>query len=395
MITKEINQLKKDIKKVIKTINKHLVNEGIDQNYILDIAEYIKTLLANIYGDKLLYPEILNQFIYEKIKFTPIDNEFSFNFSIELNKKILKQLKEINKHSPEQKSDEWYAYRYERITASDIASVFNKSPFNSRNKLLQDKCKDFKDTTFSSNKYMDHGNKYEDCAAHYYEYLSNSKDYEFGCLPHHNISFLGASPDGITENGIMLEIKCPLSRPIKGIPPIYYWYQIQIQLEVADLPRCDYIECKFIEKEKDDFFELIKTHNITECKEIGFIIQIIDKTKNKYIYKYNTFGSKVSDFKEWENNTINEILKSNQFEYVKTIYWVLEEYGLCKIYRDKRWYRENINSLSNFWDEVLEGRKKIRENKDFQIPTDNSKINYPKKQQKYLMYDSDDSQTVN
>ena len=46
-----------------------------------------------------------------------------------------------------------------------------------------------------------------------------------------SIEYLAASPDGITPDGVMLEIKCPLSREIKGIPPIYYWQQMQQQLD--------------------------------------------------------------------------------------------------------------------------------------------------------------------
>lgn len=40
----------------------------------------------------------------------------------------------------------------------------------------------------------------------------NTKIYEFGLMknPHHD--FFGASPDGISELGVMLEIKCPYKR---------------------------------------------------------------------------------------------------------------------------------------------------------------------------------------
>jgi hypothetical protein len=188
----------------------------------------------------------------------------------------------------------------------------------------------------------------------------------------------------------MLEIKCPLSRPIYGIPPIYYWYQMQIQLEVANLPRCDFLECKIVEKEEEEFLELLNEYNIKKTVEVGFIIQVLDKNKNKDNFIYYPYNSNITEFKNWEENEINEILKDNNKEYIKTIYWVLEEYGLCKIYRDIDWYNNNIEHLTNFWNEVLDGRsnKKVDSNK---IINDKLKLDKSNtlKISKYLMFDSD------
>ena len=47
-----------------------------------------------------------------------------------------------------------------------------------------------------------------------------------------------SSPDGISELGIMLEIKCPFKIKIDGSIPEQYWMQIQGQLEVCDLEEC-------------------------------------------------------------------------------------------------------------------------------------------------------------
>jgi hypothetical protein len=96
------------------------------------------------------------------------------------------------------------------------------------------------------------GNKYESVAVLIYEYRNNVKVLEFGCLKHPFINFLGASPDGITEDGIMLEIKCPSTREITGIPPPYYWCQVQGQLEVCELDRCDFLECKIKEYDGEE-----------------------------------------------------------------------------------------------------------------------------------------------
>ena len=54
-------------------------------------------------------------------------------------------------------------------------------------------------------------------------YLDNGEIKEFGSLPHQTeeLSMVTASPDAITPNGYMLEIKAPVKREITGIPPPY------------------------------------------------------------------------------------------------------------------------------------------------------------------------------
>ena len=88
------------------------------------------------------------------------------------------------------------------------------------------------------------GVKYEEVAVMIYEQRNSMKVFEYGCIPHPVYDFIGASPDGITDSGIMLEIKCPSSRKITGVIPSYYWCQVQTQLEVCELDRCDFLECK-------------------------------------------------------------------------------------------------------------------------------------------------------
>jgi len=77
-----------------------------------------------------------------------------------------------------------------------------------------------------------------------YERYYQTRLYEFGCIPHPRVDWLAASPDGITEDGVMVEIKCPYSRTPKGIPSLTYYTQIQAQLEVCDFEICDFMECE-------------------------------------------------------------------------------------------------------------------------------------------------------
>ena len=100
---------------------------------------------------------------------------------------------------------------------------------------------------FTGNIHTEWGVKYEDVAVKLYELRNNTKVHEFGIMEHPTYKFISASPDGISVEGIMLEIKCPPKRKITGIPPRHYWMQMQIQLEVCDLEYCDFLECKITE----------------------------------------------------------------------------------------------------------------------------------------------------
>ena len=115
------------------------------------------------------------------------------------------------------------------------------NPYSNSNQLLLE-CG--KNVPFPSNAAIDWGVKYEEVAVQIYEYRNSVNVVEYGCIKHPNYDWLGASPDGITDDGVMLEIKCPSSRAITGVIPSYYWCQVQGQLEVCELDRCDFLECK-------------------------------------------------------------------------------------------------------------------------------------------------------
>ena len=115
------------------------------------------------------------------------------------------------------------------ITASDMAAVIGKCKYNKPIKVIRKKCGI--DDKFTGNKFTEWGIKYEEIATKIYEIDYNTKVIEFGLIQHPQLSFIGASPDGITQDGIMLEIKCPYSRVINGKPSKKYYSQIQGQLE--------------------------------------------------------------------------------------------------------------------------------------------------------------------
>ena len=54
---------------------------------------------------------------------------------------------------------------------------------------------------------------------------------------------VGATPDGVTDDGVIVEVKCPYYRSVHhGYIPLRYWWQVQCQLEATGLDEADYME---------------------------------------------------------------------------------------------------------------------------------------------------------
>ena len=105
------------------------------------------------------------------------------------------------------------------ITASDFGSILGHSNYGSSKSVLKQKCG--LGAKFRGNVFTRWGTKYEEVATEIYRIKYNTTVIEFGCLGHPKYSFIGASPDGITPDGIMLEIKVPKTRKFKAnnVPP--------------------------------------------------------------------------------------------------------------------------------------------------------------------------------
>ena len=153
----------------------------------------------------------------------------------------------------EQKSAEWLAMRRELLTASDAAAALGIKPYPSfsgspRSDLMRRK---LSNATFCSAATA-HGNAHEDDARRAMCEVLGETVYDFGLLRHDSVRdegdesalpWLGASPDGITATGRMVEIKCPVSREIvPGHVPHHYYPQLQIQMEVCDLDQAIFVE---------------------------------------------------------------------------------------------------------------------------------------------------------
>jgi len=140
-----------------------------------------------------------------------------------------------------QRSEEWLRLREGMLTASDAATALGVNPYEKPKDLILKKCGYKK---FNGNNATVHGNKYEEEARDIYCLRYGEVAHEIGLRPHPLYSFLGGSPDGITESGKLLEIKCPLRRDIKPEVPVYYMPQLQLLMDILNLDECHFIQYK-------------------------------------------------------------------------------------------------------------------------------------------------------
>ena len=170
----------------------------------------------------------------------------------------VKELQEIPQY--EQRTPEWYQQRENAITASDIPTVLCENSFKTPMKLLVDKCGG-NPKPFTGSEATRWGNHYEDIALEYYSERYNKKVFSFGLLLHRDYTWIGGSPDGITSDGILLEVKCPIKRKvILGEVPHHYLSQVLLNLEICDLEMAHFIE--YVPGKSDSDFIL----NVVEIK---------------------------------------------------------------------------------------------------------------------------------
>jgi putative phage-type endonuclease len=310
---------------------------------------------------------------------------------------ICKKVRDLMlKPQPVQLSPEWFEARKGKITASSASCLLVRdeitcknyvtiykleetfdydekccNPYSSKQQYMFEKCKQ----TFKGSPATFWGQRYESIATHVYELMTKTKVIDFGLLAHPTLDWIAASPDGITEDGVMLEIKCPYRRKITGIPPLYYYQQVQIQLEVADLEVCDFLEVEF--EEMSSMRELIDDSLHDEIPEYtGVYIQLEcipdEFEKRNYFYPGKGVYNNPIEMNNWSISTIDDLLSVRNLEVIKqqenyticmdenyrkytikTVYWRTKIASIVRIERDRKWFNDIKDFLKSQWGDVL------------------------------------------
>jgi len=291
----------------------------------------------------------------EKIKACVVD-VFNYNEYLMCDfNKVAKDIKQVpilkNILLVPQRSPEWFDLRLNRLTASDLAQALGKGKFGTRKQLLEKKAFPEKVVFDNFMAPLKWGVMFEEMGMRCYnQSVNRAKIFEFGLIPNNEIKCFGASPDGITETGIMVEMKCPFKRKCTNDVPEQYFLQIQGQLATCNLSFCDYVEC---------YFEIY--HDICEytmnCKEMnttnhGIILEFTD-ADNNYKYEYSPAYYTASQCIEWANHNVGAVLKENPgYIFVKMSPFKLKNMFHTRVEFDKNLWDEVVPQIYKFWEDV-------------------------------------------
>jgi putative phage-type endonuclease len=318
----------------------------------------------------------------------------------------------VNQHMPEQRTEEWYDYRNRIMTASPAGCYIFVSDYEyalaktgllcmdtdgkpvKKTHIGKKRCNCFPgwkqqveikcigEKSWSSNKYTRHGVKYEPVITAIYERKTGKKVLEFGIMPHSSIDWLGASPDGIRPDGIMVEIKAPSREHLTEEIILQYWIQMQLQMEVCDLDECDFVEARikdYVSKEdylEDTFYDEegnLVYHLNSEGNPKGIVLTIeknvvqgdLDKIVREYVYPFPDGGyfESFEEEEDWIRGWISEKVENNVDMFIeddtriRVTYYNIVEWECRRVNRDREWFKLRKPDFEESWNTILKYRK--------------------------------------
>jgi putative phage-type endonuclease len=314
-----------------------------------------------------------------------IEIEDVVNRFVELRKEREQLRRLISSPGIKQRTPEWYQARHALVTASDIAQSLGHGKFDTQEAFFEKKVPPIlppappppsseeglqpkpQPSDFAVKPHLKWGTMFEDTAAAIYSARNATRVHEFGLIVHpdHPSVPIGASPDGITEMGIMVEIKCPFKRKITGEVPLQYYYQIQGQLEVCRLRHCDYLECEFSEYKTALDFEIdvldssdgvsehdADTHFGTACngREKGIIAEFESEDGMDVYYKHSKISPTKGEYETWVRD--RKEVDDDRDRLKKLHFWRLEVYSVVRVDRDEDFLAHMMRDVNDVWKRV-------------------------------------------
>lgn len=152
----------------------------------------------------------------------------------------------------EQRTDEWFAARLGKVTASRVADLmattktgYAASRDNLMAQLVIERLTNHQQESYT-NASMQWGTEQEPFARAAYEIATGQMVDECGFVPHPTIADAGASPDGLVGAEGLVEIKCPntagmIDALLTQTVPGKYNTQMQMQMACTGRAWCDYV----------------------------------------------------------------------------------------------------------------------------------------------------------
>ena len=142
----------------------------------------------------------------------------------------------------EQRSQAWLDWRQCGVSASDAAVILGVSPYKSRWQLWAEKSGIVREPDLSANPHVLRGIEQEDDARNQMEQALNDAPLLPVCAEWEQNPILRASFDGLTKDGVPVELKCPTQKVYDEVKTLKdksegycrAFYQVQFQILVAD-----------------------------------------------------------------------------------------------------------------------------------------------------------------
>ena len=193
----------------------------------------------------------------------------------------------------DQGSEEWFAIRIGKVTASRVADIIAKtksgystSRDNYMAQLVCERLTNQKGESFT-NAAMQHGTETEPLDRAAYEALKDVLVDEVGFVPHPSIKMAGASPDGFVGQDGLIEIKCPntathIDTLLSESVPTKYFTQMQFQLACTGREWCDFVSFdNRLPEELQLFVKRVPRDDVyirlIEAEIVQFIAELDDK----------------------------------------------------------------------------------------------------------------------
>jgi len=202
----------------------------------------------------------------------------------------------------EQRSEEWYAARCGKVTASKIADITKRiksgdwaaSRRNYAAQLVTERLTGRPHIPTYTNEYMEWGQEQEAPAREAYVKVTGSTVEEVGFVDHPRIGLAGASPDGLIGTDGLLEIKCLIKANHIDIllTENLEKYELQMLWQMACTGRqwCDFVS--YNPELPDDMQLFIKRLHRDEDKihklerEVKIFLEEVEETTNDLKSKF-------------------------------------------------------------------------------------------------------------
>jgi len=201
----------------------------------------------------------------------------------------------------EQRTEEWFAARLGKVTASKVADVIAKTKTgysaSRENYMAQLVCERMTQTVAESytNAAMQWGTETEPLARAAYEAHVDVLVDEVAMIQHPTIEASGASPDGLVGDDGQIEIKCPntathIDTLLSQQAPAKYVTQMQWQMACTGRKWCDFVSFDprmpkelqlFIKRiDRDDaYIDMLEKEVVSFLKELDAKIEKLEKLK--------------------------------------------------------------------------------------------------------------------